>query len=341
MAARFSKAEAKQAAFKVSAYGPPGSGKTFTALLMAEGLAKVRGKRVAYVDTERGTDFYVKAVPARKVHPEAFDIDALYTRSISDVTDAIHSLDPKVYGVVVLDSMSHLWDSAIDAYKGKKAGANKDKIPMPAWQGIKKPYKDLLAFLIASPFDVFILGRQKNLFDTTEDEEGNEKMIKTGIGMRAEGETAYEPHICLRLESQSQDRSQTQYATYCYVEKDRTGVLSGQVIKNPSFATIEPILPLLGEVQAPQEDEEERIAKDGELLARDGEKQKAKEDKSAALFQDMQVKMVAAKTLIELGAIGEEMRKNKRYLVDIHENALREIFKSRRDKVVNETAADI
>lgn len=339
--ARFQKAEAKQAALKVSAYGPPGSGKTFTSLLMAEGLAQRTGKRVAYVDTERGTDFYAKTVPARKIHPEAFDFDALYTRSLAEVDIAVRALDPATHSVVVLDSMSHLWDAAIEAYKGKKVGKNADKIPMPAWQGIKKPYKDLLAFLIASPFHVFILGRQKNLFDTTEDEKGEEKMTKTGVGMRAEGETAYEPHICLRLESQSQERTQTQYATYCYVEKDRTGILAGQVIKNPSFATIEPILPLLGDVQAPQEDEEERIAKDGELLARDGEKQKAKEDKSSQLFQDLQAKLVAARTVIDLGAVGDEIKKAKRYLVDIHENALREVYKSRRDKVVSETAADI
>jgi hypothetical protein len=339
--ARFQKAEAKQAALKVSAYGPPGSGKTFTTLLMAEGLAKVRSKRVAYVDTERGTDFYVKAVAARKIHPEAFDIDALYTRSIADVTDAIRSLDPKVHGVVVLDSMSHIWDSAIDAYKGKKVGKGEDKIPMQAWGSIKKPYKDLLAFLIASPFDVFILGRQKNVFDTKEDDEGNEKMTKTGVGMRAEGETAYEPHICLRLESQSQDRTQTEYATYCYVEKDRSGVLAGQVIKNPSFETIAPILPLLGAVQAPLEDEDERIAKDGELLAKEGEKAKAKEEKSTTLFQDLQGRLVAAKSVEDIGAVAEEIKKQKRYLVESHENALREIYKSRRDKVVNEAAADI
>jgi len=35
--ARFGKAAPKQARLKVAIYGPPGSGKTFTSLLMAEG----------------------------------------------------------------------------------------------------------------------------------------------------------------------------------------------------------------------------------------------------------------------------------------------------------------
>ena len=42
----FAKAKAEQAALKIGIYGPPGSGKSFTSLLMAEGLAKASGKRV-------------------------------------------------------------------------------------------------------------------------------------------------------------------------------------------------------------------------------------------------------------------------------------------------------
>jgi pantothenate kinase-related protein Tda10 len=63
--AGFQKAKAEQAALKIGIYGPPGSGKTFTSLLMAEGLAQATKRRVAYVDTEHGTDFYCKAVPMR------------------------------------------------------------------------------------------------------------------------------------------------------------------------------------------------------------------------------------------------------------------------------------
>ena len=93
-ASPFRKAKAEQAAIKLGMYGPSGSGKTFTALLIAEGLAKLTGKRVAYVDTERGTDFYCQEVKSRKVHPKAFDFDALYSRSITDVITGVQSLDP-------------------------------------------------------------------------------------------------------------------------------------------------------------------------------------------------------------------------------------------------------
>jgi signal recognition particle GTPase len=100
--AGFRKAKAEQAALKVGMYGLPGSGKTFTALLAAEGLARVTGKRVAFCDSERGTDFYAQAVKARTIHPEAFDFDALYSRSIVEISDAVRGLDPTKYGVLVI-----------------------------------------------------------------------------------------------------------------------------------------------------------------------------------------------------------------------------------------------
>ena len=104
--AGFRKAKAEQAALKMGIYGPPGSGKTFTSLLIAEGIAKLQGKRVAMVDTERGSDFYCQSVPTRQVHPEAFDFDALYTRSITETLAAIRGLSTDEYGIVVINRKS-------------------------------------------------------------------------------------------------------------------------------------------------------------------------------------------------------------------------------------------
>lgn len=328
----FKKAAPQQARFKISMYGPPGSGKTFTTLLMAEGLAKARGKRIAYVDTEHGTDFYAMepkpGVPRRAIHPEPFDFDASYTRSLAKVDIDIRELDMGVYGVVVIDSISHMWDAAIEAYQGKKTSI--DSIPMHAWGPIKKPYKSLMAYLIAAPVDLFILGRQKNVFE--DDENGETK--KSGVAMRAEGETAYEPTICVRMDARRRSKDQTA-SDYCmYVEKDRTGVLSGRTIENPNFNTIAPLLPLLGEVQAPEEDEEERIAADSELLAKNADKSKAKEEKSLEIYNEFQPTFTTAATLDDLAKAAGELKKKSRYLIDEHRNSLTLIYNSRRDKLV-------
>src|SRR4051812_42124946 len=110
----FKKATGGQSKLKVGLYGKQGSGKTLTALMIAEGLAKREGKRIAYVDTERGTDFYCRAIPERKAHPGAFDFDAIYTRSICQVLDEVESIDPATHGVLIIDSMTHIWEATVN-----------------------------------------------------------------------------------------------------------------------------------------------------------------------------------------------------------------------------------
>lgn len=334
MKVQFKKADPQQARLKISIYGPPGSGKTFTTLLMAEGLARHRGKKIAYVDTERGTDYYCQAVPQRRPHPEAFAFDAIYTRSLAEINDAVRALSPAEYGVVVIDSISHLWESAMDAYNGKRTKI--DSIPMHAWAKIKKPYKDLIKFLIGSTYDVFILGRQKNIFE--DDAQG--EMKKIGVAMRAEGETAYEPHICIRMESRQDAQDSTRSSYYAFVEKDRTGVLSGRTFKNPDFSTVEVLLPLLGETQAPEEDDEDRAAKDAELIERgDEERAKAKEGKSRALRLEYVHKLERAASAAQLKEITEQLRKQKRHILAEDDAALVAEYRKSRDRLTEQDAA--
>lgn len=330
----FKPAEPKQARLKVGIYGPPGSGKTFTSLLWAEGLAKSRGKKIAYIDTERGTDWYAMEVKSRKIHPEPFVFDCIYTRSLKTVRDEIINLDPEEYGVVVIDSISHLWDSAIEAYDGQKN--SNDGIPLAAWGAIKKPYKQLLNFLIASPFDVFFLGRQKNVF---EDDGG--QLRKVGVAMRAEGETPHEPHICVRMDNKQDEADTTKSTVLMYVEKDRTGILQGQTIPNPTFKTIEVLLPFLGDKQAPAEDEEERKAKDAELLAENEAKARHKESKSKELMSQFHARFAACSNVEELGAVAADLKKKRRYLTDAHRNALRVLYEDQRENLVKKVAGEI
>jgi hypothetical protein len=293
----FRKAKTEQAALKMGIYGPPGSGKTFTTLLCAEGLSKLTGKRIAYIDTEHGTDFYCQAVDGR-FHPEAFDFDALYTRSITEVQRELTKLRPEDYCVIVIDSITHIWEAARLAYAGRltKIGT----IPFNAWAAIKKPYKEIMSFLLSSPMHVFILGRQGNEFE--EDEETQE-LKKVGVKMKAEGETPYEPHILLRMEAVK--KSQGDAIVTAYAEKDRTGILSGKTIQYPNFdSLIKPLLPLLGEKQALVEDPDAVAAKDAESLSHD---EREKEKAGQSIMERMCARISLCQHISELKAIGKEI----------------------------------
>lgn len=331
--AGFRKAKAEQAALKMGLYGPPGSGKTFTALLLAEGLGKITGKRVAYIDTERGTDFYCQAVPTRAVHPDAFDFDALYTRAISEVLASVRAIDTTTHSVLVLDSVTHLWEAAMSAYGGKltKIGT----IPMHAWGKIKKPYKDLMAFMLASPMHVIICGRQKTVYE----EDGETEELKSvGVTMRAEGETPYEPHILIRMESIKPKKTNEVATIIAYAEKDRTGVLSGRSFLNPSFDSLcKPLLGLLGDKQARMATGDESAAQDAEAL---GEQERAREAESAELLRNLKARLDLAKSGEDVKAIGKEISPQlKAKMLPAHVAELREHYQARESALKQTTAA--
>ncbi len=295
--AGFRKAKAEQAALKMGFYGPPGSGKTFTALLVAEGLAQLAKKRVAFVDTEHGTDFYCKDVANRQCHPAAFDFDTIYTRALTEITAAVKGLKEQEYGVVVIDSVTHLWEAARAAYAGKTTSVG--TIPMHAWGKIKKPYKDLISFLLSSPMHVILCGRQGIEYETDEE---TEELKAIGVKMKAEGETAYEPHILIRMEAIKPKKTNEVAQIVAYIEKDRTGVLSGRSFINPTFQSLAaPVMGLLGGKQAHMQTDDEASQIDAEKLAEEERKRLAE---SAKLLAEWSAKITLADSETELKEIG-------------------------------------
>jgi AAA domain len=293
----FRKPQPLKAALKMGLYGPAGSGKTFTALLIAEGLAN--GKRIAFVDTEQGTAFYGQDVSARQPHPLAFDFDVLHSRSITEVLAAVRGIDPAQHGVVVIDSISHLWDSCKNAYTGKLT--RQGSIPFHAWTNIKKPYRDLMHLLLTAPYHVLICGRQA--VEYGEDEASGE-LAAVGYKMRAEGETGYEPDLLLRLEQRRTKREPRAVPT-AHVEKDRTGVLAGQSIAWPSFANVaKPLLGLLGATHAATPTDEEVGLQDAETLAREEAERERQSHELAGRYTE---RFQAVQAAIELNRIGQEL----------------------------------
>ena len=317
--AGFRRAKPQQAALKIGMYGTSGSGKTFTALLFAEGLAKITGKKIAFVDTETGTAFYCQNVSNRSVHPEAFQFDVLHTRSISEVLSAVCNLSEDEYSVIVIDSITHIWEAAKEAYSGKLTKAGQP--PFHAWAKIKKPFKDLISIMMSSKLHMIICGREGNIYE--EDPDSGE-LKQVGNKMKAEGETPYEPHILLRM-GQLRNPKEPIAKIAAFVEKDRTGVLSGNTFIYPTFDTmISPLLDLLGDKQANIKTLEETAGVDAEAFA---VAEKEKEQQSTKFLQLYAAKMDLAENAKELWSIGEELTPDiKREITTAHIALLKEKF---------------
>ena len=300
----FKKADPKQAFLKIALYGEQGSGKTATSLILAEGIANAVGKRIAYIDTERGTDFYAKEVPQRKWHPQAFDFDALYSRSLLEAIKESKGLNFNEHGVLIVDSISHLWEAAIEAWSGKKTKAG--TLPIWAWGQIKKPFKDFITFLMNIPAHVIICGRQGNNFDVNE-ETGD--IQKTGVKMKSEGETAYEPHILVNMYQMKMDKDgKRKGQCVAYFEKDRTGLFTGKSIIEPTYDDFKCLMILLGNEQAVIENDTSDI--DAELM--DNEKSdEEKRNISLALKDKFLTQIQNVNSLSELQEAWNEVHKKE------------------------------
>jgi hypothetical protein len=288
---KFKRAEAQQAKLKIGHYGEQGSGKTLTALLFAEWLAQKEGKRVAIIDTERGSDFYAKPIPERSVHPAAFDFDALYTRSLYEAIDAVEQINPAEHGVLIIDSVTHLWEAAKEAYKGKMT--SKGGIPVQAWGEIKKPYKRLMSLFVDGDFHAIVCGREGVMME--ENADGEARVV--GKRMKAEGETPYEPHILLRFHpARTPDGG---YLTQFFCEKDRSGILTGKWFANPTPAAIEPIYGYLSGTQGKLGSLEDAAEKDTAAAEAKSDRERADRE---ALYEQIRKALSNASTAEELRA---------------------------------------
>lgn len=334
----FIKAVPKQQKLRALIFGKSKSGKTLTALLIAEGLAKREGKRIAMIDSEydtAGSDWYLKRVPQRTVHPEPFDFDRVETKSLARAIEEIKGIDPKVYGVLIVDSLTHFWNAAVDAYEGKRVGKAEDKIPFQAWASIKRPYNNgLIAAVTGSPpFHVIVCSRERSLYEVSD----NGKDVElSGVAPQTEKNTEYEFPIVIRMELR---RSNEGAVNIAHIE-ERSGVLSGRAFPNPTFATIEPMLSLLDTDYHDKEDPDERQAVDGELLTQAEDKSAKKAEKSALLLAEFTAKVLSCGSMEALGLVASEVKKQKRYLLEEHANTLRVHYEQARARCAAQAAPE-
>lgn len=315
----FAKAVSEQKYLKIAMYGKAGSGKSFTALLLGEALAKREGKRMAYVDTEHGTDFYTMDVPTRNVHPKGFDFDANYSRALGTVVKDLKGLDDKETGVIVVDSMTHLWRAAVDSWQGRKTNG---KLPIYAWGPIKQRYGELLEFLMNCPMHMILLGRLG--LDYDKDEDGQDGVV--GYKMKAEAETGHETHMLIRMEMVGSTTKQENPEILAYVEKDRTGILHGKTIVMPTYASLaEPSVHLLtAGTQAQIQTSASSSAEDADTYT---EQEFDKDIESRKILAGFSMRLEECKTKEEVEVIGKEIKEGSGKMLSPDVASLRGTYK--------------
>lgn len=108
--AGFQKAKREQVYLKVLLSGASGSGKSYSALRLAKGIAEAGGGQIAYIGTEGSRDKY---------YANEFDYDLLQLEEPYSPEKYIEAIDAAVdggYTVLIIDSTTHEWTYINDVH---------------------------------------------------------------------------------------------------------------------------------------------------------------------------------------------------------------------------------
>jgi hypothetical protein len=145
----------KRVPLLVGLIGPSGTGKTYSALRLATGMASVDGGEVMFIDTERGrATHYAERFTFRHV---PFTPPFSPSDYIAAIEYCVEQIGDKP-GVIIIDSMSHCWEGdggVLDmAESSSKRGVG-------AWSHPKREYRRLINTLLQTPCHLIVCARAK------------------------------------------------------------------------------------------------------------------------------------------------------------------------------------
>lgn len=159
--------------------GPPGSGKTYTALVLATEMVGPNG-RIAVIDTERGS--------ARKYADEfTFDVVELDAFAPSTFAELIREAEAGGYDALVIDSLSHAWmgsegmlEQVDKIAKRKNYGSN-----FAAWKDASPQERAMWDTLLGCNMHVFATLRTKTDYVMEEQvgRDGKTRSVPKRVGL--------------------------------------------------------------------------------------------------------------------------------------------------------------
>ena len=212
--AGFKKATKAQAKLRAAIFGPSGAGKTFTSLRVATGLAG-EGGQIAVVDTERGS--------ASKYSDRfRFDVLELEDQTIQGYVDAIRLAADGGYAVLVIDSLSHGWQTLIEEVE-RLAKAKYRGNTWSAWSEGTPLQRKLVQAILTYPGHVLATMRSKTEWTTVDDGRGRKTPQRVGLAPEQGKGVEYEFDLLVEISTDH----------IANVIKDRTGKFQDRLIDKP------------------------------------------------------------------------------------------------------------
>lgn len=215
--AGFRKAERKKAKLRLGLAGPAGSGKTYTALLVAYGITG-NWDEIGLIDTENHSgELYANHGPIGEF--QYLCIDSPYTPD--KYVTAIKMGQEAGLKVIIVDSLTHAWAGEGGLLDKKGQIEKKTGNGWTAWRDITPMHNRLVESILSSSCHMICTLRSKMEHVQEKNEQGKTVVRKVGMGSIQRDGMEYEFTSFVEMD---QDHMATS-------TKDRTGLLDGKYFK--------------------------------------------------------------------------------------------------------------
>lgn len=213
---RFQKATKKQARLRLALVGPSGSGKTWSALDLATHL----GKRVALIDTERGS-------ASKYADRFAFSVVELENFAPRDCVEALADAEREGFDVIIVDSLSLFWSGKGGALEMvDNAAARSRGNSYVAWRDVTPEQTRMVDAILASKAHIIVTLRAKTEYVLETDSRGKQTPRKVGMAPIQRDGLEYEFDLVADLDTDNR----------LMVSKSRIPALSGHVSQRQTAA---------------------------------------------------------------------------------------------------------
>lgn len=232
---------------KMGFHGMAGTGKTRTSAEVAAGLHKRIGstKPIVVFDTEKAAVFLRKFFAERGIkvaHKES--------RTLADLAETMRRCRDGAADILIIDSITHVWETFLADYARDK---HRKRLQFEDWGVIKPMWKEKFSDpFVRDKYHAIMCGRSGFQYEDELVDDPNRpgklkrEIFKSGVKMKVEGETPYEPDVLVYMERfedvLGEKKRVWREAT---VLKDRSDQIDGRTFQDPTYADFAPAVDFL------------------------------------------------------------------------------------------------
>lgn len=206
--AGFQKAKKEKISLKILLAGASGSGKSYSALRLANGIANKMNGKVAAIDTEAGRIRY---------YANEFEFDEMQLEEPYTPEKYIEAIDTAVsegYDVLIIDSITHEWAYILDQVD-KMPGTNS----YTKWGKLTPRHNKFIEKIIQSPIHIIATVRGKDAYVLEQDKNGKQIPKKVGLGYTQRDGLEYEYTVTFNIDQTNHIASAQKDNTHIFTDR--------------------------------------------------------------------------------------------------------------------------